>query len=294
MKKIYSLILLICFVQYSLSSGEVNIQITGEIESNGCQGEEYSFSIPISTTGLEDGQSLDLPLPLASPEGLTANCKVSSPQDNSLQSSTESLECSVNPGNVLLYKKKISLHPTYQWPEGLHVEDWDKYIEPNPVVSESATCPVPAYEFTDINTLTDQCYKENPDYHLLQAYGRLSKNNPNLNSEDLELRFKMYLYLNSAAVEASCLITEVEDEPNSSDDNGLVQCLFTGDGNVQFLPQLAVAGNDYLYIENTEVFTLPNKCKNPSPGPGPSPSDVPTKSSWLSLSELLIFGIILL
>lgn len=297
MKSIYSLFLLICLVQYSLSSSTIIIEILGGVarEYNQCSGENFVFFIPASITGLEEGQTLNLEIPLASPKDLTAKCVKYESEGSSLHSTDEYLQCTINSGSVLIYKEQLSFYPTYTGPEDFTVEGWEEFIGKDPVIDPSATCPVPVYEFTEINTITDQCSTEYPEYHLLQAYGKLVVNTPEdyLRSTDIDLNFKMYLYVNSALVEATCKITEVDQEQNSSN-NGFIQCLFVGDGNVQFPRYMAVADNDYIYIENTEAFPLTYQCKKPTPGPEPTPTDVPTKSSWLSVSVLLIFALILL
>lgn len=283
MKIIYSLFLLICFVNYSLSSGDgVTVNILGPVleAANECQGKFLIFYIPVSIVGLEEGKNLDLTLPVASPDGLTAQCK------NVFSQGQEYLGCSIDPLNNYFLNTPISFHTTYKGPDTINVEGWEDFIGQNPVIASSATCPnKDLYDFSDLNNFSDECYKDHPGYHLVKAYGKLVPVFTNgLQKTEVELEFKMELLVNSAKVVASCKVTELPDEQNSSS-NGLLQCAFVGNGNVQFVQYLAQAETkEFLLVRGSEPYTLPNKCES---------SDT-SKSSWLSVSGLLLIALILL
>lgn len=283
MKNIYSLFLLVCFVQYSLSSGDgITVNILGPVvQANECQEKYFIFYIPVSITGLEEGKTLKLSLPIDSPKGLTAQC------ESLLSQGVEYLGCSIDLLNTYFHDTQITLPKVYPGPDTINCEDWETFIGENPVVDLSATCPENLYEFSELSNFSDECYKEkNPEYHLLKAQGKLNLINKKelKSSEGVELEFNMELNVNSAKVVASCKINEIPVEQNSSD-NGLLQCAFIGNGNAQFFQYLAQAATkEFVLVRDSEVYNLPNKCEK---------SDS-SKSSWLSTSGLLLIALILL
>ena len=271
--KIINLVLIFFFFNFALSSDLKTITIEGGIVEDSviCELGTVNFKIPVSTENIEG--TLTMNLPLLKPEGAQVTCVIDiPPTEQQVASGDEFLFCSVKPDSFF-YKNTLSFYTNYDFTEmGIEVAGWDTYFGQDATIALSISCPDPKWEFTKLTDLAEQCDTENPGYHVVQFYG-------SLNEEATELRFNMPLLVNNLQVSASCVIWQTE--ANSGDVNSALKCLFLGDGTLQVPYYMANLGNDYVYIEATNVFELQQACSTSS-------------SSWLSLSSLLLFAIFLL
>ena len=186
MRNIYSLILLIFFVQYALTATDgLLITVTGPVDQsyNQCSGDLFYFFFPVTYVNAEDFMDKKLfSLDLQYPKDLKAECEIyKSEQINESLKEGEAtpgfIICKINPGNTLLYKEKVLLKPSYEWPEDITVEDYETHIGNNPVVSNEVDCPKPTYEVTLLEKLQDQCDSQDTKLHRLTGDVNFIKNN---------------------------------------------------------------------------------------------------------------------
>lgn len=288
MKDICSVILVLCLVQFSLSSDAVIITIKGKMEEPVCEGESYKIYIPLTA----DSPATDVfTLPLVSPAKQQVSCQavLEASTKYPLKSTDPYLVCSLNVNSFLLYNAKVEFYPTYEW-DKIKIEGWETYIGAAPVVSEHATCPVPDFEFTGLEKLEDACDVTYPDYHSLTGQGSLNIKKTQtqaLTSTDVQLDFDLYVYMNSQLVTAKCALAY--NQANSDDIVANFKCLAKGEVNFQYPSQMVATGENkskYLYVEGIGSVNLPVSCNTPTP--------TPSFSSWVSLSWLLIVGLLLL
>ena len=178
-----------------------------------------------------------------------------------------------------LYYTKVEFASTYELKNPI-ITNWDQTVGKDPVVSERAICSFYSYDyyyFVNINSITDSCDTGNRDYHLLDIKGDLVVNKQPiyLTSSVIELRFNMKMNVDQKEVSACCILTEVTQ--NSSDKTDLLQCLVKGSTTFQILRQVLYNPNS-LFIEGTNILQFKAECN----------------SSWLSLSGLLLFALLLL
>ena len=282
MKDICSIILVLCLVKVSLSAEVVVITITGPIEQEVCEGELYKIYIPLDENSPATGV---FSLNLVSPENKYVSCQVESEPSTKypLKSTTPYLVCTLDASSFLLYNAKVEFYPAYEWDE-IEIDGWETFIGKNPIVSEHATCPVPDFEFTGIQILDDACDDDYPDYHSLTGRGSLNIKNTQtqpFTSTDVQLNFELYVYMNSTQlITAKCALVYNKEE-NSDDIEANFKCLAKGNTNFQYPSQMVPTGENkskYLYVEGIDSQNL----------------DVTCFSSWVSLSWLLIIGLILL
>ena len=294
MRNIYSLILLIFFFQYALTSTDgVVITVTGPVDQNynQCSGDLFYFFIPVNYENAEEYMDKTLfSLELEYPKGLKADCKIYKQQNkDSLEEGEEVagyVMCEINPGNTLLYKDKIYLKSEYTWPEDVTVVDYEKHIGNNPVVTEKVDCPVPSYEITLLDQLHDQCDSQNNKLHHLTCNVNYVKNKKEYLTSSTEYKFTMYLYNSNEVKEAACTLTDVTAE-NGSELEGALDCTFSGNGEVQIPPQVVSITDtkDDIYLPRKDTYKLSVTCPPGAPD---------SKSSYLSLSILLMIALILL
>ena len=178
-----------------------------------------------------------------------------------------------------LYYIKVEFASTYELKNPI-ITNWDQTVGKDPVVSERAICSFYPYDyyFVKINSITDSCDTGNREYHLLDIKGDLvvNKQPTYLTSSVIELRFNMKMNVDQKEVSACCVLTEVTQ--NLSDKTGLLRCLVKGSTTFQILRQTFYKTNETFFIEGTNILQFKAECN----------------SSWLSLSGLLLFALLLL
>ena len=276
MKDIYFLFTLLSLIHFCLSLNDetkITMEVKGGIDKTSitCTGNQYIFKIPVTNVNNWDGeQSINLPIPLESPQSETVNCKLMEEESSTLKSSEDFyLSCALDTSEKKLYYSKVSFFPHYDWSEAdVVITNWDTTVGSEPVVSENAICTdnYASYDFIEVESSTDQCDDVFPFYHHMYIKGKLIDNTQSMHftSTEIELKFKMTMIVDRREVEVYCII--IEDEENSSDTKGLLQCPVKGNTSFKLKRQFVNSEDDektIIFIQETGDFAFQSNCTAP-------------------------------
>lgn len=278
-----SLILLFYIVQYCLTSSDIiTMEVIGGIdrESIDCDADYvYSFNIPVTNVeGVPEGQLVSFPIPLLHPENTVVQCTLMDPLSENLKASDELyLHCEYNDKNNPLLYSRIEFAPTYQW-ETVEIVNWDSTIGKDAVVEEYAKCSISSadYDFAFFTSIKEEC---DSGYNDIEVIGGIINNGQevSLTSSLIEERFELIYYSNNGESSASCILINFESNKSDAID-GSMYCSVKG-STIMWPAQIVETENEKtLFIAGKERYDLKYDCS----------------SSWLSLSLLLFFALILI
>lgn len=277
-----SLILLFCIVQYSLTSTDIiTMEVVGGIDRQSINCDinyVYSFNIPVTNVEIPPETDLvSFPIPLLYPANAQVQCTLMSTPSENLKSSDEYLHCEY--GGQPQYSK-IQFSSTYEW-DTVEIVNWDSTIGKDPIVEEYAKCSYYAsnYDFAFFSSINDKCDADFPGYHRLDVRGDIIVNGEegSLTSSDIMEEFYLKVNVDQEFSYISCVLFNIDT--NSADERkGSMQCLLNAT-TIGWEGQPVTTDNEkIIYIAGNELYDLKAKCS----------------SSWLSLSLLLFFVLILI
>ena len=212
---------------------------------------EFSFFIKISSLG--DFRDLTFDLPLEIPIDYRANCSIVI-TGSSEDTSEEYLKCSIEMAKII--NQRIAFYEKYDWFKiGITVYDWDKYIQ-DPVVTESATCPAPAYKFTNLTYDLVRC----DDWNQAVVFNGILVKGLTADEHDT-LNFDLNLLLDGVPQSSNCSILNLSEEY----DGLIMECMFEGKGQLNIEEQLVrlntAKENQFILIEGfNQNVTINQSC----------------------------------
>lgn len=282
-----SLILLFCIVQYSLTSTDViTMDVVDGIDRQSINCDTnyfYSFNIPVTNVYIPfEIDDVSFSIPLVYPADTTVKCTLMSKPSENLKSSDEQyLHCQYYGGQ--LQYSKIQFYSTYDW-QTVVIDNWNSTIGKDPIVEEYAKCSIyeSDYDFAFFSSINDKCDSDNPGYQRLDVRGGIIVNGEegSLTSSDITEEFVLTINADQEYSLISCILFNIDS--NSDDERkGSMQCLLNAT-TISWEGQSVTSENKKtIYIAGNEGYDLKSKCSSSS-------------SSWLSLSLLLFFVLILI